>query len=168
MELLEPVNTPNPFDTFDITAIRIANPAGAGVSGTVTLTYADGTTGKFTTADAADLTAAQLDNVVGLHVDWLGRISAGTTGTVTLDTRLREFVRGSETRVTTGLTVPNEARGTVSDLIGYDQQKYPKESVTKTDDATIETVTEKISVKVTKQIDPGSQREPDRGPSRSI
>ncbi|AQP47716.1 hypothetical protein BW730_09665 [Tessaracoccus aquimaris] len=161
----DPVDDANsPFASVNIARIVISEPAGERVQGTITLRYAGGTTDTFTPAQAEALSEFDLRNVVGLTARWSGRIDQNAVATIRLDTRLRETVRGTTDRVLTGSIFRNVGMATVSDLIDYDQEIYPKVTASHRDDAILNTVGEQITVDVTKTITPDAQREPDRGP----
>ncbi|MBN9605843.1 MAG: hypothetical protein J0G30_04465 [Actinomycetales bacterium] len=99
LAIVDPVDGTTPFDAVDLTAIRtITVPSGA-TSTTVTIDWAAGGSTDYTRAQALALTATDLADAVGITVTHTGRIASGATARVDLDTRLRENLRGTTTRV---------------------------------------------------------------------
>jgi hypothetical protein len=115
LSIAEPTAGTNPFDYVNISDIvSIAVPAGA------TLTEVNLTRGVavtvYTVSQALALTEAQLADVTAIEVVNSGRIVSTGSTVVTLDTRLREFVRGTATRVAdTDSPLDNTITATVKD-----------------------------------------------------
>jgi len=111
---------PDPFDVVDlIDIVSITIPNGATAS-TVTLEPASDYPTSFTVAEALALTTAELAAATAIHVEHEGRIDAGASTRIVLDTRLREFHRSASLTRVDGSASPvlNSALGTVSDLGG--------------------------------------------------
>ncbi|MEU6249437.1 DUF5979 domain-containing protein [Glycomyces sp. NPDC047010] len=159
LTIAEP-NTDDPFDVFDLKQIvAITVPDGA-TSTTVTLTFADGTTGAYTADEALALTEADLADAVGITVAHDGRIDAGATAGLTLDLRLRATHRSTGDAVTTADSpVANDVQAKVADLGGTDEDKP-----TATDDAAIVLTGVDLTVTAGKSFSPTQIVEPSNGP----
>ena len=98
LSVAEPTGGTTPFDYLNLSDIvAITVPVGATAT-TVILTRGVVTT-NYTRAAALALSEAALADVTAIEVIHTGRVVSDATTSVTLDTRLREFVRGSAVRV---------------------------------------------------------------------
>ncbi|MHA7132793.1 DUF5979 domain-containing protein [Oerskovia turbata] len=151
----------DPFDVFDIKDIvSLTVPTGA-TSTTVSLAREDGSTTAHTRAGALALSEAQLADVVGVTVVHVGRIAAGASTVLVLDTRLRPEARGTGDPVTVvSSPVRNMVRATVTDLGGNVAGAAPTADA----DATMALVPQGIELAVTKALTPGVITEPSTGP----
>lgn len=95
----EPTTGTNPFDFVNLADIvSITVPTGATAS-IVTLDYDGSPSADFSIAAALALDSTALENVIGIEVVHTGRIDASATTTIVFDAQLREFERGTATRV---------------------------------------------------------------------
>ncbi|WP_239020765.1 DUF5979 domain-containing protein [Nakamurella antarctica] len=91
-----PYNASNAFEKFTLTNIKATLPSGATLAAsTVKLTYFDGTTNTVSLAAAQALSAAALQDVVGVSVSFAGRIDAAAAGVVSLTAQLRPTARST-------------------------------------------------------------------------
>ncbi|MEU5870924.1 DUF5979 domain-containing protein [Glycomyces sp. NPDC047369] len=150
----------DPFDVFDLKQIvSVTVPDGATAT-TVTLAFADGTTGAYTVDEALALTEADLADAVGITVSHDGRIDAGATAGLVLDLRLRATHRSTGDAVTTADSpVDNDVQAKVADLGGTDE-----DDPTATDDATILLTGVDLTVTAGKSFSPTQVVEPSHGP----
>lgn len=150
----------DPFDVFDLKQIvSITVPDGA-TSTTVTLAFADGTTGAYTVDEALALTEGDLADAVGVTVSHDGRIDAGAEADLVLDLRLRAAHRSTGDAVTTADSpVENDVQAKVADLGGTDEDKP-----TATDDAAIVLTGTDLTVTAGKSFSPAQVVEPSHGP----
>jgi hypothetical protein len=123
LSLAEPSNGTTPFDYFDVSDIvSITVPSGA-TDSVVTLTRDGAAATTHTIAQALALSSSNLANVVGIEVVHTGRINTNASTTITLDTKLRKFVRGTTDLVepltlTDPRVVGNTVTATVKDPSG--------------------------------------------------
>ncbi|MBD8079719.1 DUF5979 domain-containing protein [Cellulosimicrobium arenosum] len=152
----------SPFDAFTLTdIIDVAPPDGVDTT-TVTLTTVGGGTTDYTEAEAEALTAAQLEDVVGVEVTFDGRIasneSGNNEGVLEMNLKLREFDRYTGERVTVDHDpnpVPNSAGAEVSDPGGTTDQTPQA-----WDTADIELQDAEITMEETKSFSPATIVEP--------
>ena len=118
LSLAEPTSGTTPFDYVNLSDIvSITVPGGA--TGTIITLSRGATTTDYSLSQALALTEAQLADVTGIEVVHTGRINSNATTVVTLDTRLRETVRGQATLVTDANSpVNNTVTATVRDAGG--------------------------------------------------
>lgn len=122
LQIIDPApgSTADPFNAFSFNRfVAITAPTGTQTS-LVTLTYVGGATQSFSIAQALALTPADLaGEVSGVQVASDGRIAAAAAGVLEFEVRLRATHRDGSGPVTIANSpVPNEARGTISDLGG--------------------------------------------------
>ncbi|WP_396667325.1 DUF5979 domain-containing protein [Microbacterium sp. R86528] len=163
-----------PFEYFDLLTFRqIDNPAGSDASlTTVTLARDEDGDGVADTSSVLDrdealaLDAATLANVVGVTVDFFGRIDSDAHGVVVMDLRLRTETRATDVVLdSTTDPVPdpltNVALATVSDAGGgVDGQNVTEAEA----DATVEFDQLSLEVAGEKVFTPDAQTEPDNDP----
>ena len=163
LEIVEPSEggATEPFEIFDLQRfVTISSPPGV-TSTAVELTGADGTTGSFTRAQAFSLPQSYLSTVVSLRVVHEGRIDAGASASLTIDTRLRAERRSDGAPVTVADSpIANAATAGVSDEGGA-----PGGSPTATDVAEIALVGGTIDVAAGKVFSPATQVEGENGPA---
>ncbi|WP_251149998.1 DUF5979 domain-containing protein [Cellulosimicrobium sp. Marseille-Q4280] len=152
----------NPFDAFTLTDIVDVVPPDGTETTTVTLTTVGGITTDYTEAEAEALTAAQLEDVVGVEVTFDGRIasteSGDNEGVLEMQLKLRELDRYTGERVTVDHDpnpVPNGAGAEVSDPGGTTAQTPQA-----WDTAEMELQDASISMVETKSFSPGTIVEP--------
>ncbi|MFC8922945.1 DUF5979 domain-containing protein [Cellulosimicrobium sp. NPDC057127] len=144
-----------PFDAFTLTAVDIAPPEGT-VTTTVTLTSVGGGVDTFTEAEAEALTPADLEDVVGVEVEFDGRVVSQGEGVLDLTLLLRELDRYTGERITVDDSpVPNSAGAEVADPGGTAEQ-----SPQAWDTAAMELQDAAISLEQTKSFDPATIVEP--------
>ncbi|WP_243225815.1 DUF5979 domain-containing protein [Microbacterium sp. CIAB417] len=167
-----PGSAQNPFLYFDLDDIRsITMPAGA-ESAEVTLSHdsdgdglADGDT-THTIDEVLAMSSSELLDVVGIVVLYEGRIEPNAVGTIEMDLRMREFVRGEpgnrvdDDEASNESPVTNVAEAAVTDAGGGTDENTP----TAQDQATV--VFEELSLEVEagKSFSVDSQTEPDDAP----
>ncbi|WP_248146373.1 DUF5979 domain-containing protein [Microbacterium aoyamense] len=165
-----PGSPENPFTYFTLIGFTsIGVPPGADPAQTlVTLSrdadgdgVADGSQ-AFTISGALALTEFELANVVGVRVEYDGRIDAGATATVAMDLRLREFVRGQPTeRVDQDASpVDNVAVVDIADAGGGTAGNITSDE----DSASVEITDLELTVVADKTFEPDTQTEPDDSP----
>ncbi|MGF0118620.1 DUF5979 domain-containing protein [Promicromonospora sp. Marseille-Q5078] len=152
----------NPFDAFTLTDIIDVAPPDGTETTTVTLTTVGGGTTDYTDVEAEALTAAQLENVIGVEVTFDGRIasteSGNNQGVLEMNLKLREFDRYTGERVTVDHDpnpVPNSAGAEVSDPGGTTAQTPQA-----WDTAEMELRDAEITMEETKSFSPGTIVEP--------
>ncbi|WP_454044732.1 DUF5979 domain-containing protein [Cellulosimicrobium sp. Marseille-Q8652] len=152
----------NPFDAFTLTDIVDVVPPDGTETTTVTLTTVGGTTTDYTETEAEALTAAQLEDVVGVEVTFDGRIasteSGNNEGVLEMQLKLRELDRYTGERVTVDHDpnpVPNSAGAEVSDPGGTTAQTPQA-----WDTAEMELQDAAISMVETKSFSPATVVEP--------
>ncbi|WP_166844074.1 DUF5979 domain-containing protein [Isoptericola sp. BMS4] len=155
---IDPVLDPgtSPFDVFDVTHIDITPPEGA--TGTVVIVHeADGNLFPTSEAGVESLTAAELADVVGVDVQFNGRVVSQGEGVLDLTLRLRELDRYTGERITVDpySPVPNSAGAQVSDP-GGTTESTPEAW----DGADMELQDAAISMNQTKSFDPATIVEP--------
>lgn len=101
LTIADPTSGTNPFDVVTVTDIAsITTPTGAVAADTVvTLTRVGGATTEYTEAEALALTATDLADVVGVSIEFSGRIQPGAAnrGGITLATQVRTTHRDGST-----------------------------------------------------------------------
>lgn len=106
----------DPFNAFLLFRFAAITPPSGTTSTVVTLSCPDGSQLDYTAAQALGLTTMPCD-VTGFTVAFDGRIAAGASGVVSVDLRLRDYWRGTQTRVTLlDSPISNTARGVVADV----------------------------------------------------
>ncbi|MFB7250886.1 DUF5979 domain-containing protein [Microbacterium sp. NPDC056234] len=169
-----PGSAQNPFLYFDLDDIRsITVPEGAEDTEVVLSHDADGDgaadAGGDTTHDVADVLAmssADMLDVVGIVVAYDGRIEPDATGSIEMDLRMREYVRGdAENRVdndpgSNESPVTNVAEAAVTDAGGGTDENTP----TAQDQATVVFEDLSLEVEAGKTFSVPSQTEPDDAP----
>ncbi|MEQ1734862.1 MAG: DUF5979 domain-containing protein [Rhodoglobus sp.] len=118
LSLSEPTNGTHPFDFVNLQDIvSVTVPSGATASAVDV--WRGATLTSYSIAQALALTEAALADVTAIDVRHTGRIDSNAVTTLTLDTRLREFVRGTATRVSIANSpVDNTVTATVKDAGG--------------------------------------------------
>jgi hypothetical protein len=118
LSLAEPTNGTTPFDVVNLADIvSITVPGGATLT-TVQISRGASVT-TYSLSQALALTEVELEDVTGIEVIHTGRIDSNAITTVTLDTRLREVVRGTATLVSAvNSPVDNTVTATVRDAGG--------------------------------------------------
>ncbi|MEU1971781.1 DUF5979 domain-containing protein [Microbacterium sp. NPDC019599] len=160
----------NPFTFFNLIGfLDITIPPGADPTQTVvTLSrdtdddgIADGST-THTVTGALALTEPELADVVGVLIEHHGRINPGAASTVTMDLRLREFVRGTPgVRVDQDDSpVDNQAVASIDDAGGGAAGNVTSD----TDTASVDLTELDLTVDATKSFSPNTQVEPDDSP----
>ncbi len=156
----------SPFDAFTIRDIGYTLSSGSGIdpdSSTVILWMADGTTDTVTLAEAAGLSASALADVVGVSalfasssIDDGGTIASGATATLTLETRMRQFLRSSPSTLVGPGTVTNSAFAQIWDGVLDDTAAYTSKS------ASVTLVSASLDIVVGKTFSPTSVLEATR------
>ncbi|MCA5894205.1 DUF5979 domain-containing protein [Isoptericola sp. NEAU-Y5] len=181
--VVDPETAPGtqPFDAFTLIALAVTAPEGTGTT-TVTLTSVGGGTADYTEAEAEALTAADLADVVGVAVEFDGRIVSEAQGVLDLTLQLRELDRYTGERITVDgySPVPNSAGTELIEPGGTaDQQPQAWDTADmELQDAAISMVQTK-SFDPTTIVEPGSDAEPNptsvltitgqpTGPSRAV
>ncbi|MFD6166136.1 DUF5979 domain-containing protein [Oerskovia sp. NPDC060287] len=164
LRIVEPASdapADNPFRVFDVKdVVTISVPSGA-TSTSVTLIREGGTSTTHTREEVLGFGADELADVVGMFVTHTGRIDAGATTVLVLDTRLRAEIRGTSDPVTVADSpVQNRTEASVSDLGGNVAGADP----TADDSASITLVPQGISLETTKTFTPDVVVEPGTGP----
>lgn len=162
LQIIDPApgSTADPFNAFSFNRfVAITAPTGTQTS-LVTLTYVGGATQSFSIAQALALTPADLaGDVSGVQVASDGRIAAAAAGVLEFEVRLRATHRDGSGPVTIANSpVPNEARGTISDLGGLGGH-----TATDLGNAAMVLEDATISVNAGKTLSPATQKEPDNG-----
>lgn len=152
----------SPFDAFTLTDIIDVAPPDGTETTTVTLTTVGGGTTDYTEAEAEALTAADLEDVIGVEVTFDGRIasneSGNNQGVLEMNLKLRELDRYTGERVTVDHDpnpVPNSAGAEVSDPGGTTDQTPQA-----WDTADMELQDAEISMEETKSFSPATIVEP--------
>jgi uncharacterized repeat protein (TIGR01451 family) len=105
---------------------------------TVILWYANGSSAEFLLEDAVDLSATQLQNVVGVSALFAGAsadggtIASGATATLVIETRLRQYLRNAPTTPVAPTTVTNSAFAQAWDDVLDDAAAHESRSTTLT------------------------------------
>lgn len=170
-----PENPYGPFATFDLMdVVSLTTPSGIGAdSVTITLYETDGsspvTQRTITRAALLAGTADDFSNVVGIEVNYEGRIDVAVNARLVMDLRLRPEPRpgASGVSIAAGATIDNgtEVRG--RDLVDFPDHADSGDRVdTMTDGAaaSMSLVTTDIGVDATKALNPDSQTVDDDGP----
>ncbi|MEO5534665.1 MAG: DUF5979 domain-containing protein [Pseudolysinimonas sp.] len=149
----------SPFQYLTIRGISYTLSAGSGIDpavSTVVLWYADGTNAPMSLSAAVGLSSTSLVNVVGVSALFGGTSNAdggtivsGATATLTLDTRLRQYLRSdSSTLVAGSTTVTNSSFAQAWDGVLNDTAAYAAKSaaITLVDASLAVTVSKSASV----------------------
>lgn len=138
----DPATSPFQYLTIRDINYTLSNNSGiVAANSTVTLWYADGTSSTVTLAVAAAMTESQLADVVGVSALFAGAtnqdsvggsIVSGAQATLTLDTRLRKYLRSSPSTLVAPATFTNTAFSQVWDGVLVDSAAYSAQSVSMT------------------------------------